>query len=223
MLEQKLVTFNRQTSNQITVVVVQDLGGMAPQQFAYKIGEEWKVGQKEFDNGIVVLVKPKQNRVKGQAFIATGYGLEGAVPDATAKRIVEHEMIPAFKKNQYATGINNALNVLIEITQGEYTAQDYQKKTNDGGGWVALVPFLAIVITIILMNRRYKDSYSSYGGHRRSGDGLLAALFFGSMLSGSHSGKWNDFSSGGGSFGGGGGFGGFGGGSFGGGGAGGSW
>lgn len=219
-LEAKLVRFNDTTSNQITVVIVKSLNGQDKAMFAYEIGEKWKVGQKKFDNGIVVLVKPKFNaRDKGQAFVAVGYGLEPAIPDAIAKRIVENEMIPEFKNGNYYYGINNATNVLMQFAAGEINADDYNRSSN-AKGIFALLPFLIIFLVIFLI--RVSNRSRSIGAH---GSGSLwTALFLGSMLgNNSHSGSWNNFSGGGSGFGGGGSFGGFGGGSFGGGGAGGSW
>ena len=87
-LEQELVAFNDSTSNQIVIVTVNDLAGYDKMTFAQQIGETWGVGQKKQDNGIVILLKPK-NETKGEVFIAAGYGLEGALPDAICKRIVE--------------------------------------------------------------------------------------------------------------------------------------
>ncbi|HPS63628.1 MAG TPA: TPM domain-containing protein, partial [Bacteroidales bacterium] len=93
-LEQKLVIFNDSTSTQITIVIVKSLNGYDKNDFAQRLGQLWGVGQKGKNNGAVVLVKPKYPGEKGEASIQTGYGLEGVIPDALAKRIVEVEMIP---------------------------------------------------------------------------------------------------------------------------------
>ena len=98
-LEQKLVMFNDSTSTQIVVVLVKSLNGYDKNEFARLIGEQWGVGQKGKNNGAVILVKPKYPNEKGEACIQTGYGLEGVIPDALAKRIVENEMLPNFRNN----------------------------------------------------------------------------------------------------------------------------
>lgn len=205
-LETTLYNFNKETSTQITVVIVKSLNGYEKSEFAYTLGEKWGVGQKGQNNGIVVLIKPKTAEEKGEAFIAPGYGLEGAVPDATAKQIVENEMIPSFKQNDYYTGISNAVNTLISITKGEFTAEDYNKKGNNS---TFIIILIIVIIFIIIVAKNKKKGGSSGAGHIGTG-----GMFIGGMGSG---GGWSNFSSGGGSFGG------FGGGSFGGGGAGGSW
>lgn len=221
-LENKLVTFNDTTSNQIAIVIVPDFGGTDKADFAYKIGEEWKVGQSEFDNGVVIALRPKTNQQHGEVFIATGYGLEPVIPDAIANRIVDKEMIPLFEKNRYYEGLNRATDILMGLAAGEFSSEQYRKDSSPGAAGY-LVPVLALAIMIFTIKRQqYRQK--TYQGRRSGsgGGGFLAMLLLGSMV-GRQSGQWNNFSSGSGGFGGGSSFGGFGGGSFGGGGAGGSW
>lgn len=220
-IEQRLVAFNDTTSTQIAIVTVNDLCGNDAGAFAFELGEKWGVGDARFDNGVVVLFKPKTNDSKGQVFIAVGYGLEGVLPDAIAKRIVENEMIPLFKQGAEAQGIYRGVETIISIVGGEYSAAAYQKKTTKK---VSFVPFLFVLFIIFLFfYSSYKRAKKYSIGHDVS---LWTALWLMGSASRSHGGSWNNFSSGSGGFGGfggGGGFGGFGGGSFGGGGAGGSW
>ncbi|MCK5784664.1 MAG: TPM domain-containing protein, partial [Desulfobacterales bacterium] len=153
------------------------------------------------------------------AFIAVGYGLEPAIPDAIAKRIVDNEMIPHFKSGNYYQGIDRATTVLMKFAAGEISAEGYKKKTETSGIF-AFLPFIIIII-IILMIRGSRGRSQTIG---HSNTSFWSALMLGSMMgNSSHSGSWGGFSGGSSGFGGGGGFGGFGGGSFGGGGAGGSW
>jgi uncharacterized protein len=220
-LERKLVNFDDSSSSQILVVIVKSLNGLTKEEFADRIGEKWGVGQKGKNNGIVVLVKPKYGNDGGQVRISVGYGLEGAIPDAISKRITENEMIPYFKNNDYYTGIDKATSTLISLAKGEYTADQYKKKTSGGIANYA-IPIIIIILIFFFM-RRNSGNHSTTGS---SGTSFWTAMWLGSMMGGrGGSGSWGDFRSGGGSFGGGGGggFGGFGGGSFGGGGAGGSW
>ena len=220
-LERELVQFNNSTSTQISVVTVKSLDGTSIDDFAFKLGEKWGIGQKGKDNGILILIKPKFGNDKGHAFIATGYGLEGVVPDAVANRIVDNEMIPHFKQNDYYGGIQAAVGTLMKLTKGEFTADAYMKRSEPQGSLLgALLPFLLFLIFFALFSRARNTKRSSLGGRSN----LPFWVFLGMMGSGrGNSGHWDNFSGGGGSFGGGGGFGGFGGGSFGGGGAGGSW
>jgi len=221
-LEQFLTAFADSTSNQITVVTVPSLNGYEPAEMATEIGHQWGVGQEKFDNGVVVLVKPKYGPSdRGEVFIAVGYGLEGAIPDAVAKRIIEYEMIPDFKTNNYTQGIIKATVILMNLARGEFSAQEYQKRT-EPKKLPAILPFLMIVGAIILIFVGRLNAARHYSmGHNVS---LWTALWMMSSMNSTHRGRWGHFTSGSGSFGGGGGgFGGFGGGGFGGGGAGGSW
>ncbi len=213
-LENKLVQFERETSTQIVIVTVSDLEGYDPGDYAFRIGEQWGVGQKETNNGLVVLLKPKTGNEQGRIFIATGYGLEGVLPDATVNgTIIDTEMIPYFQQNNYYQGLENGLNVIMNITRGEYTAEYYEENVANRGGGIFPVLFIFFLVFIILPILRGR-SRRHYSPGKSLPFWLALGLFSGGR---SHSGSFGNFSSGGG------GFGGFGGGSFGGGGAGGSW
>lgn len=217
-LEGALAQFARETSTQIVVVTVADLEGYEKGDYAFQLGEKWGVGQKGKDNGLIILLKPKTRESNGEVFVATGYGLEGVLPDAVVNRtIVDNEMIPRFKQNDYFGGLVSGIKVIMDLTSEEYTAEQYQQNVQARGG--SPIPFFIILFVIIV---------SVFGRGRRRrfyspGSSLPFWVAMGMMSGGrSRGGSFSDFSSGGGSFGGGG-FGGFGGGGFGGGGAGGSW
>lgn len=220
-LEDQLVQFGRKSSTQITVVTVNSLEGYDPAGFAYEIGESWGVGQKGKNNGVVVLVKPKTPGESGKVYIAVGYGLEGVIPDAVAnRRIIDQEMIPRFKENDYYGGIVNGTRVVMELVGGEYSADEYAGQSSGaaGGGFIVL-----LIVLIIVISMMKGGNTKSFNAGSRS---LPFWIWLGMLNSGKSGGSWSDFSGGRGGFGGGGGgggFGGFGGGSFGGGGAGGSW
>ncbi len=212
-----LTAFADSTSNRIVVVTVSDLNGMDPMMYAYEIGEQWGVGTDKFDNGVVVLVKPRTGGSSGQVSIAVGYGLEGAIPDAVAKRIIENEMIPRFREEDYAGGVAAALDVLMRLAAGEISYREYEESA-DAGGYIAMIVFGLFLILIVLaaVSGRNGPRNLGSGGSRTSS--LGDAIFWTSVLGGG--GRGGGF----GGMGGGGGFsGGFGGGSFGGGGASGSW
>lgn len=223
-LETKLRSFNDQTSTQIYLITTHDLLGYDISDYATRIGEEWGVGQDNKDNGIVILVKPKTEESRGEVYIAVGYGLEAVVPDLIAHRIVDYEILPRFREGAYADGLNQAVDVLISLTQGEYTAEQYQAQAS-GQSEGAAPGIIGIIVMIIILSAIF-GGRSRMTRHQGLGKSLPFWLLLGMMNSGgrSHTGSFGDFQSGRGGFGGfGGGFGGGGGGSFGGGGAGGSW
>jgi len=222
-LERKLVAFNDTNSTQIAIVIVNDLKGYEVADYAQRVAQKWGVGQKKYDNGAIIVLKPKTSASGGEINIDVGYGLEPIIPDITAKRIIENEMIPRFKNDDYFGGLNAATDVMMSLAAGQFTADQYKDSTEEGGdGLGFLVPIIVLIIVISMINRRRGNYYDSTG-KKSSSLPLWTALWLGSAMGGSRGGSWGNFSSGSGGFGGGGGFGGFGGGSFGGGGASGSW
>jgi len=219
-LETKLQNFYYETSTQIYVVIIDDIAGYDIADFVVRLGDEWGVGTKGKDNGAIILLNPSPDRQHGDVHIATGYGLEGAVPDITAHHIVDFEMIPHFRELDYFGGLEAASNTLMELTRGEYTADEYlqRNQTEDSSAIPAVIFILFVILFSIIGRARSARQYAL--GHNVS---FLTALLLARGSGRSHSGSFGGFSSGSGGFSGGGGFGGGGGGSFGGGGAGGSW
>jgi uncharacterized protein len=204
LLEQKLEAFAEATSNQIVIVIIDDLAGYEPWEFATKLGENWKVGQEKEDNGIVILIKPTGGKGERKYFIAPGKGLEGVIPDAVCRDIEDNELVPNLKDGKFYDALDQTTDVLMSLAKGEYNSKTYSKKHN---GNVSLVKIIIIIIVIIVF---LISSFKRGGGNGYTmGAG---GIFFGGGGFG-----------GGGSSSGGGGFGGFGGGGFGGGGSGGSW
>jgi len=219
-LENKLDGFNQKTSTQIAIVTVKDLFGYDKADYAVKLAEKWGIGQKGKNNGILILVKPKTAESRGEVYVAVGYGLEGVVPDIVARQtIIANEFLPAFKQNDYFTGLDRGTNVLMSLTAGEFTADQYVKKSGKGNSGLGGLGIIIFFFVMIILFARGRSQYHSIG----SSPGFWGSLLLMNMLGGSRGGSWDDFSGGRGDFGGGSSGGGFGGGSFGGGGAGGSW
>jgi uncharacterized protein len=214
-LESKLVAYDDSTSNQVAVVIVSTTNDYAPVDYATKLGREWGVGNKKTNNGVIVLVAKNDRAV----FIAPGYGLEGALPDITCKSIIENEIKPNFRNEDFYKGLDLGTTAIIKAAAGEYKAPaGYHERKGRSGGRGGFLGIIIIFIIIWLLAGR--------GGGRgggmisRRGGGFWTGAILGNMLGGGGRGGFGGGSGGGG---GGGGFGGFGGGGFGGGGAGGNW
>ena len=216
-IEDSLEAFSRHTSNQILVMTVTSLGNFEPVEYATELGRKWGVGHKENNNGVVVLIKVKTENEKGQAFIATGYGSEGPLPDVLCNHIVEKEMIPKFKEDDYAGGVWNALAVIMPAMKGEFNVEEYVND-DSGDALLAIIVMIAILAFMFYAISKSNGTGNGTGTNTRTYTGG-PIIFPGSFGSGSSRGSWGSGSGGG--FGGG--WGGFGGGSFGGGGGGGSW
>ncbi|MCD7962977.1 MAG: TPM domain-containing protein [Rikenellaceae bacterium] len=212
-LETKLVDFDRTTSNQIAVVTVNDLDGMAVSDYGVRLFEKWKIGGTKKDNGILILIKPKTQSENGRVSINVGYGLEGAVPDILAGRIVDYDMIPYFEKNDYYGGVAAAVNTLIGLTEGEFTADEYLKRHKRAEALSVIFSVLIFMLAVFLLSLRRRKGHTVGSGNRS----VPPTIFIGGVpFMGRGRGGFGGFS-------GGGGFGGFGGGMTGGGGASGSW
>ena len=209
-LEQRLVAFNDSTSNQVLIVITPTIEGDDEDAAAQRIGQAWGVGQSEFNNGVVILIKSKTPEENwGAVAIATGYGVEGVLPDLFCKRIIENQMIGALGDGEYYRALTKALDIILPVLAGEYNYTQYKKDRNRRGaiaGLIAIAVLVAVVILVASYAKKHPDQWNNHGSN--SGGGML----FGGPMGGT----WRGGYSSGGSFGG---FGGFGGGSFGGGGA----
>lgn len=212
-LERKMVAYDDSTSNQVVIVIVESLQDYSANEYATALGRKWGVGGSQFNNGIVILISTGGGEGNRDAYIATGYGLEGAIPDITAKRIVENELIPNFREGNYFRGLNETVDAIIWAAAGEYKAPEGYRKGKGLRPWkiILLIFIIWIVIGIISRGGKGGGGYVSRRGYR----GLGGPFWWGTGGGFSGGGGWSG--------GGGGGFGGFGGGSFGGGGAGGRW
>lgn len=224
-LEQKLRAYNDSTSTQIAIVIVSTLHDYEVGDYAQRLAKRWGVGQKERDNGVMLLVAPSERKIT----IQTGYGVEARLPDHICKRIIKGVISPAFKQKAYYQGLDEAVDAIRSQLLGEYKAAPKSKKHKvSGNALTSLGVFIIIVfIVVYILVKKYGGGggggfggFDNFGGggsyrHFRRGTG---PFYYGG------GGGFGGF--GGGSFGGGssgGGFGGFGGGSFGGGGASGDW
>lgn len=220
-LEYKLVKYDDSTSTQIAIVTLKTLKDSITgreyedEEVALYIIEKWGVGQKDKHNGIVILVVKNDRKIR----IEVGEGLEGAIPDSRASDIIEYDMKPNFRAENYYRGLDQATTSIFKAIGGEYKAPEgYAKRGGKKDGINIGKLIFGIIILFIILGMggggRGGGGFMSRRGYR----GWLGPTIFGTGAGwGSSGGGW----SGGGS--GGGGFGGFGGGGGGGGGASGSW
>ena len=206
-LENKLVLFDDSTSTQIAVVIIESTGIYDISDYAVALGRAWGIGNKEINNGVLLLVAKNDRKM----WIATGYGLEGALPDATTKQIIENEIKPNFRENDFYRGLDEGTDAIIAATKGEYTAPENYRNKKDKDGIPAIVIIIIVFIIISIIKRGGGGGNYNRRGYRNNAPGALWWLASGGLGGGHSSGSSS------------GGFGGFGGGSFGGGGSGGSW
>ncbi len=189
-LSQQLEQHETETSNQVVVVTLPSLQGTTIENYSTRLGRHWRLGQENRDNGVLLVVAPKSRKVR----IEVGYGLEGDLPDATAKLIIEKEILPAFRSRDYPGGITAGVDAILSAIAGSYEPQAKSPQKTDKFGLLIVFAFvLMVVLKLFLGDRLPIDLY--IGGIRVGGWGRSSG-------SGSRSG--GGFSGGGGSFGGGG-------------------
>lgn len=197
-LEALLRDVEAKTSSQVALLTIKSLQGENLEDYAMRVTQSWQLGQKEFDNGVLMLVAMNEKKIR----IEVGYGLESIITDAKSGYIIRNYIVPGFKKGDFTAGITGGLLAIsgliteeFEITDKELAKYNKQQKS----GKRKQIPFGLIVLLFMFI----------FGGLGRRRGGLFTALFLGSMLGGGRSRGGSGFGSGFGGFsGGGGGFGG---------------
>jgi uncharacterized protein len=219
-LTQKLAAVEQASSRQLIVATVPDLQSYPIEDYGYQLGRHWGIGQKEANNGIILLVAPNERRVR----IEVGYGLEPIMTDALSSVIVNTQILPAFKANDYPGGIKAGVDAIIAQMQAppeqaeqralEATRQQKSRSSEGDGGSIFPLIFWGVIILFFVLpmlrggrrGRRYRrrggvfiwgPGMGGFGGGSSSGGG------FGGF-GGGGGGGFGGFSGGGGSFGGGG-------------------
>ena len=143
-LESKLRQFEQESSNEISVATIVTLGGDTVENFAEKLFQEWEIGKKKQDNGVLVLVAKEDRKIR----IEGVYGLEGALTDAQSFAIIDQIMKPAFRANDFYGGIDAAVDAIIKATKGEYVAQPRSALEQTVLG--ELLPFLLQIAFLVV-------------------------------------------------------------------------
>lgn len=215
-LEEKLIKYSDTTSTQIVIVTIQSTNGENIDYLGTQWAHEWGIGQEKEDNGVFILLAKGDRKIS----IKTGYGVEHLLTDAQSKLIIENDIIPYFKQEDYYGGLNRGADAIFEVLTGAYKGSRKQTKSNDFPvGFVVILIFVIILISISKNNRG--GGSGGNRGNKSGGFSILDAIILSSM--GRSSGGFGGGGGSGGGFGGGGFGGGFGGGGFGGGGASGGW
>ena len=129
-LENQLKLYEDSTSNQIAILIILSLDGEIVEEFALRVAETWKLGQKEKDNGALLLVAIDDRKMR----IEVGDGLEGVLTDALSNRIIRNEMAPHFREDDYDAGVQAAIHAMISAIGGEYVA-DPSDENGSELGW----------------------------------------------------------------------------------------
>jgi uncharacterized protein len=205
-LNARLKAFDEQTSNQVLVAIFPELPSPSLEDFTIRTAQSWRAGREKLDNGVVLFVFVKDRKAR----IEVGYGLEGALPDITARHILDQELTPRFRNGDFTGGLESAIDAVIAATRGEYKATPPQPAA---ANWVLSLLLFAVMLFVFgfiaFQLHRYRGAWATYGGGGWGGGGGWSAggggwSSGGGGWSGGSSGGGGGFSGGGGSFGGGG-------------------
>jgi uncharacterized protein len=195
-LDAKLAAYEQRTGQQLALLTVKTLKGEPIESFSIRVAEQWKLGNAQRDDGLVLVVVPEERKLR----IEVGYGLEGTVPDAIAARVIRDILTPAFQRGDYAGGIEAAFDALMRAASGQglpEVAPAAEPRGQQQGSPLALLGPLIFFLLMWLMSGR---------GRRGRGGMWLGPLIGAGMggLGGGRRGGGGGFRGGGGGFGGGG-------------------
>lgn len=226
IITQRFAEFEKATSNQVALLIINSLGGEPIENFSLRVAETWKIGQKGVDNGLLITIAVKDRKYRFEV----GYGLEGALPDGFVGSVGRQYFRPNFQKGDYFTGITQALDAILKASKGEYRGKTKPENSSDKSNLAILSLIIAFFFIQLFRNQFAGGVIGFLGGVVFSsllwpaltiaiaagiigciigwflsrGNGFIGGFYPGGYWS-SHSGGGGDFfSGGGGSFGGGG-------------------
>ncbi len=143
-LESTLENHENNTSNQVVVVTLKSLDGYDIRDYGLELGRAWGIGQKDKNNGVLLIIAPNERKVS----IEVGYGLEGALPDATAKSIIDQEILPYFKEGDYFGGAKFGVDAIISAIKGEYVPYEVESSSKSFKFTDLIMPLIFLFVFI---------------------------------------------------------------------------
>lgn len=176
-LEAKLSVFEQQSGSQVAVLMVPSTQPEDIAQYSIRVVDAWKLGREKPDDGLLILVAKNDHKMR----IEVGYGLEGAIPDLTAKRVITEVMAPSFKQNDFYGGINNATDKLIALISGEQLPAP-NKQVAGNNGFENILPIL--LFGGLILGGILRTIFGNFFGGALNGGaiGMLAWLLGGGIF-----------------------------------------
>jgi len=190
-----LAAHEAQTTNQLVVLTLADLGGYEIEDYGYQLGRHWAIGQKDKNNGALLIVAKQERKIR----IEVGYGLEGVLTDAMSSIIIQREIKPAFQRGLMGDGIQQGVSAMVKLLNGEYRPAPAKKDKRKLPMAVNIFLFLMFFLVVGVLPRTRQHGFrGGYGGGGGFGGGYGGGGFGGGGFGG------GGFGGGGGGFGGGG-------------------
>ncbi len=169
-LEAKLAAFEQSKGSQVVVLLVPTTQPEVIEQYSMRVVDQWKLGRGKVDDGVLLLIALNDRKVR----IEVGYGLEGALPDATANRIIQQDITPAFKRGDYYDGISTGVDRIMRVIEGEPLPEpEFSSPASGIPGLVHLLPFLFIFA--LVGSSIFRRLFGRVGGALATG-GLVGFL-----------------------------------------------
>lgn len=169
-LDSRLRAFEQAKGSQVAVLIVPSTHPEEIEQYAIRVTDAWKLGRKGVDDGALLLVAIQDRRVR----IEVGYGLEGVLPDAIANRIVEGDIVPAFRNGDYYGGISAGVDRMLRVIEGEPLPEPKRRSPAEGvPGLFHLLPFLFVFA--LVGGSIFRGMFGHVGGALTTG-GLVGFL-----------------------------------------------
>jgi uncharacterized protein len=178
-LNQQIQSLRNESTNEIGILTIRDGEGIDPAQFSVQVGRDWGVGTKEFNNGALILITLENPK---RIFIATGTGLEGALPDALAGQISRDEIAPKFREKKYGEGLSLGVGAISSATKGEYQANENSRNIGMTSDLIFGLFFAGFILLQFLFGILAKSKSWWLGGVFGFVGSTLTALVVGSTL-----------------------------------------
>jgi uncharacterized protein len=179
-LTQTLKDLETRKGSQIAVLIVPTTDGEAIEQFSLRVAEAWKIGRKKIDDGALLVIAKNDRRLR----IEVGYGLEGALTDATTKRIIDEDITPKFKAGDFAGGVSAGINRMIRVIDGEKLPEPEPPHWQNRGLLGDIDPFNPFVLAFVfIVGGALRAALGRLVGSAATGGfvGVLAWLLVGSL------------------------------------------
>jgi len=160
-LSDALATHERATTNQVVVVTIKDLQGYDIQDYGYQLGRHWGIGQKGKDNGVLLLVAPEERKTR----IEVGYGLEGTLTDALSHRIIQDRIIPEFREQRMAAGVEAGAQAILKVLEQDTKTLEQLRATDPSGENVdqALPAMFFVFIVLQFVRGLFRNKAVMFG------------------------------------------------------------
>lgn len=179
-LEQQLASFEAKKGSQIAVLIIPTTQPETIEQYSIRVVEAWKLGRKGIDDGVLLLVARNDRTLR----IETGYGLEGALPDAIARRIIDEGITPEFKRGNFFGGLQTGIRQIISVIEGEPLPAPAQQARESTGTNLVLENIIPVLFVMLMLGRMLQATFGKMAGATITSGiaGLLIWLISSSLL-----------------------------------------